>query len=488
VDLNVTIFPIRGRGGAVTHAAIQHLDVTERKRAEEALRESEARYRLVSENGTDVIWLYDLTERRFVYVSPSVERLRGYSVEEVSRQSFEQALTPESYRMVLELLPARLAALAAGDEAARIQTHEVEQPRKDGSVVPTEVVTTLITDAAGQVTHLQGVTRDLSERRRAEAERAKLEAQLRESQKLESIGRLAGGIAHDFNNLLSVILGTAGLLADELREPDPLRADLEEIRHAAERAATLTRQQLAFSRKQLLLPEVLRVNEVVEGIESMLRRMLGEDIELATDLAADLGRVLADRGQLEQVLMNLAVNARDAMPSGGRLTIETANVELDADYAAQHVAARPGSYVALAVSDTGCGIDAETKAQIFEPFFTTKETGKGTGLGLSTVYGIVKQSGGYIWVYSEPGTGTTFKVYLPRVETPAAEPRRGSLRRSPPGARRCSWSRTRTRCGGSPSESSAARGTRSWPRRAAARRCSCVSSTRARSISCSPTW
>jgi len=255
---------------------------------------------------------------------------------------------------------------------------------------------------------------DISERKQAEYKRVQLEEQLRAAQKMEAIGSLAGGVAHDFNNLLTVILSYAGFAMAGLPDGDPSRSDLREVQKAAERAVALTRQLLAFSRKQVLQPVALCLNQSAAGVEPMLRRILGEDIELVETLAPDLGLTMADPGQIEQVLMNLVVNARDAMPTGGKLLIQTSNVELDEEYAARHVAAQPGSYVQLAVSDTGCGMSAQTVAHIYEPFFTTKEKGKGTGLGLSTVYGIVKQSGGNIWVYSELGHGTTFRVYLPR--------------------------------------------------------------------------
>ncbi|MEW6377108.1 MAG: response regulator [Thermodesulfobacteriota bacterium] len=295
---------------------------------------------------------------------------------------------------------------------------EIENYRIDGSKVPCWIVAK---PYRGRDSELLGIIedfRDITERKRAEDEKAILQEQLRQSQKMEAIGLLAGGIAHDFNNILTIIKGYFQLSLLELKEGDPLWGNLNEIKKAADRASDLIRKILAFSRRQVMEMKVLDLNTTLKDLEKMLCRVIGEDIELVTHLADDLGRVKADPGQIEQVIMNLAVNARDAMPLGGKLTIETANVELDEHYAKAHVYVIPGHYVMVSVSDTGVGMTPEIKERVFEPFFTTKERGEGTGLGLSTVYGIVKQGGGYIWVDSEPGKGATFKIYIPRVDEP----------------------------------------------------------------------
>jgi nitrogen-specific signal transduction histidine kinase/ActR/RegA family two-component response regulator len=278
--------------------------------------------------------------------------------------------------------------------------------------MPVSLSIGVIKDSQGRVTGSYGIAQDITERRR-------LEQQLRQAQKMEAVGQLAGGVAHDFNNLLMVIMGYAGDLAEHLGSNDPLRGKAEEIGKAGQRAASLTRQLLAFSRQQVLEPKVLNLNSVVEDVRKMLGRLINEDIELITALDPELGRAKADQGQIEQVIVNLAVNARDAMPLGGTLTIKTANVKVNETFARQHLPMSPGSFIGLTVTDTGIGMDAETQSHVFEPFFTTKERGKGTGLGLATVYGVVKQSGGFIWVSSELGKGTTFEIFFPRVSESA---------------------------------------------------------------------
>ena len=364
----------------------------------------------------DVAVLVVTPERTFKTVNAAAERMFGYARGELTGQS----------TAILHVSDERYAAFGTRIREAfdrgESAHFEFEAKRRDGEVFPTEHSVALLRDAAGEEMGLVSIVRDITERRRAEDERHKLEDQLRMSQKMEAIGSLAGGVAHDFNNLLSVILSYTSFAVQQTSAGDPLREDLLEVHKAAERAVGLVRQLLAFSRKQVLQPVTLSLNQVVVEIDKMLRRILGEDIDLVQVLTPDLGVIHADPGQIEQVLMNLVVNARDAMPEGGKLTIETSNVQLDDQYAAAHVGVVPGSYVLLAVTDTGCGMDEQIRARLFEPFFTTKTTGKGTGLGLSTVYGIVKQSRGNIWVYSEPGQGPTFKIYLPCASATATDP------------------------------------------------------------------
>jgi two-component system cell cycle sensor histidine kinase/response regulator CckA len=380
-------------------------------------------FRLIRENAADMIAVVDVNGTR-LYNSPSYEKILGYSPEELIRtDSFEQ-IHPDDRQRVKE-------AAQQARQTGQGRMLEYRFRHKDGTWRLLESTASLIHGRKGEPDKFVIVNRDITGRR--EAEKALRESELRQTQRMEAVGRLSGGIAHDFNNLLGVMIGYTDILEMGLREGDPARKTVEEIRKTGQRAAALTRQLLAFSRRQVLEPKVLDLNAVVTDIEKMLRRLIGENIELKTVLAPSLGQLQADQGQIEQVIINLAVNARDAMPQGGKLAIETANVLLD-DTAVRHMpTARPGDYVMLAVSDTGIGMGPETRAKIFEPFFTTKEAGKGTGLGLATIYDVVKRSEGHIWVYSELGKGSVFKIYFPRVQA-GAQAAAGEVRQSRAGA------------------------------------------------------
>jgi len=364
-------------------------NVAERKRAAKELRGSRERYRAIFEANPQPLWVEDAESLAVLAVNEAAATNYGYSHEEL--------LSMKSS----DLRPSTAPPAPEGEKDA------VVQRRKDGTTIFVEIAThdILFAERKARLVLAHDVT-----------QRTLLEEQLRQAQKMEAIGQLAGGVAHDFNNLLTVILGYTDILLGNLRGDDSSHALLEEVQKAGNRAASLTRQLLAFSRKQVLEPKVVDLNETVGSVQTLLRRLIGEDIALATALSPRLSHVRVDQGQIEQVLMNLAINARDAMPRGGKLTIETANVELDAHYAESHPEVRPGPYVLLAMSDTGTGMDEQTKARIFEPFFTTKGVGKGTGLGLSVVHGVVRQSDGHIAVYSEKDRGTTFKIYLPPAE------------------------------------------------------------------------
>ncbi len=395
-------FPIRDEAGRVIRYVGVAVDITGRKQAEEE------RSRLVTaiEQSAEGVVITNPTGE-IEYVNPAFTRITGYSREEALGQNPKilksERQDPAFYRQLWE-------TILTGEP----WSGELINQRKDKSLYTEQMSIAPVKDAQGEITHFIATKQDVTERRH-------LEAQLQQAAKMEAVGRLAGGVAHDFNNLLTVINGYSEILLGKLAGDESAGAQLHEIFSAGERAAALTRQLLAFSRRQVLAPRVLDLNAVVSNLEKMLRRLIGEDVKLRTNLDPHLERVKADPGQIEQVIMNLAVNARDAMPLGGNLILETSNVVLDEGYARNHPTVKPGPHVMLAVSDTGVGMPPETQARIFEPFFTTKEIGKGTGLGLATVYGIVKQSGGSIWVYSEMGQGTAFKVYLPVVGESQAE-------------------------------------------------------------------
>ncbi len=375
----------------------------EHLRTEEARRASEERLSLIARVIHDVVWDWNLLTDE-VWWSDGLEASFGYRKEEVapSFQWRHARVHPEDAERVLREI---LGVVQSGEKT---WTGEYRFRKGDGSYAHILERLRVISDATGRPVKMLGSMVDITERKR-------LEDQFRQAQKMEAVGQLAGGVAHDFNNFLTIITGYSELLLERLGPEDGQRANLEQIKRAGERAAALTRQLLAFSRRQVLVPQDLDLNAIVADIDKMLRRLIGEHIELVTIRQEGLGKVRSDPGQIEQVIMNLAVNARDAMPQGGKLTIETANVQLDEEYARRHALVTPGRHVLLAVSDTGCGMDAATQAHVFEPFFTTKGEGRGTGLGLATVYGIVKQSGGHICVYSEVGKGTSVKLYLPHV-------------------------------------------------------------------------
>ena len=398
---------VRDAKNGITSLVGVVLDVTDRVRRDEELRLSEERYRELFENANDIIYTHDLAGT-FTGINKAAERVLGYSQDDVPRITVQDVVVPEQ----LELAQGMVARKVAGD-VSRTE-YELDVLARSGRRVTLEVNTRLV-KRDGVVVAVQGIARDVTERKR-------LEWQLGQSQKMEAVGQLAGGIAHDFNNLLAVILGYATFIERRAPEGSDDERDVGEIRKAGERATRLTHQLLAFARRETVRPRVLDLTGVVLEMEQLLRRTLGDHVELETALAADLWPIMADYGQLEQVLVNLAINARDAMPGGGTLTLDTENVDADDAYVSARPGLAPGRYVRLRVSDTGTGMTPDVAARAFEPFFTTKPKGQGTGLGLATIYGIVTGAGGHVQIYSEPGLGTTFTVLLGATDAPLPEP------------------------------------------------------------------
>ncbi len=424
VWVDILLSPLKDVHGNVTRVIEAMRDITDLVLTGEALRESEERHRTAIENSPDGVAIVQGGQPLFV--NQKFVEIFGYDrPEEIVGKPLCTVVPADDLNQMEEVNYERQR------DGPITLRHEFKGIRKGGEPILIEVSATQITyrGEAASLVYL----RDITERKRKEQEVAFLQEQLRQSQKMEAIGLLAGGIAHDFGNLLAIVQGYSELSLLKLPKEGPLREDIEEVKEAAGRAKDLIGRLLAFSRRQIFQTSILDLNTILRDLEKMLRRIIGEDIELITLLASDLGKVEADPGQIEQILLNLAVNARDAMPSGGKLTIETTNIELDKTYARSHVAVKPGRYLMVSVSDTGIGMTPEVRERLFEPFFTTKQRGKGTGLGLSTVYGIVKQSGGNIWVYSEPGYGTTFKIYLPRVDETLKQPGEKKLLEEFPG-------------------------------------------------------
>jgi PAS domain S-box-containing protein len=399
------------------------MDITDRKRAEEALRETNETLRTLIQASPLGIAVTDQTEKLRIW-NPAAERIFGWKAHEVIGRALPATARPNG--------PDELHVLTTRALRGEALTGvEVACQKRDATPIDLSLSMAPLRDARGDISGAMALVADITERKVAEEQKTQLKEQLRQSQKMEAIGQLAGGIAHDFNNLLTAVSGYAELLQGRFEASDPNRYYADEILKSSNRASLLTRQLLAFSRRQVLQPRVLDLNSVVHGVEGLLRRLIGDHLELVTSLDPAIGLVKADQGQIEQIIMNLAVNARDAMPQRGTLRIETQNVELGEEYLRLHGRVRSGPHVMLAVSDTGCGMSSDVQSHLFEPFFTTKSKDKGTGLGLATVYGIVKQSEGDVWVQSELGSGTTFRIYLPRVFE-AEEPARRDLPRARP--------------------------------------------------------
>jgi PAS domain S-box-containing protein len=398
IALDCMASSIAWEGGQATLATV--VDTTDRQKAEQGLRASEERFRQIAENIKEAFIVVELDGFRPLYLSRMWEEIWGRPLEEAYRDplAWVRAIHPDDVAVVTDARH----AIEKGESISR----SFRLVRPDGTNRWVRARAFPVYNAHRELYRVVGLVEDITDVRRTEE-------QLLQSQKMEAVGRLAGGVAHDFNNLLTAILGYSELVLQDLGPDHPSTADVKEIRAAGQSAENLTRQLLAFSRRQILQPQTLDLNTVLTRVDALLQRIIGEDVDLTMKLTAPLGRVSADPGQIEQVVLNLAVNARDAMPHGGKLTIETANVMLDEDYVSKHADATPGPHVMVAVTDTGTGMDEDTQQRLFEPFFTTKEAGRGTGLGLATVYGIVTQSRGSIWVYSERGHGSTFKVYLP---------------------------------------------------------------------------
>lgn len=438
--------PITRRGQETTYISARNIpipekslmistvwDVTGRKKTEEKLRKGEERFRFLAENMADIIWTSDL-HGDIGYVSSSIRGILGFSPEEKKDRNLRTMVAPDSLRTIERLLSGDYRRVLENmPDAGRPVIIEAEFYHKNGGTIWLESTLKWIRGQKGSLTGILGVSRDISERRKAEAEREKLQQQLLQAQKMESVGRLAGGVAHDFNNMLSVIMGYTEMALEKVRPSDPLHADLSEINMAGRRSMEITRQLLAFARRQTIDPRVVDLNEVVEGMLKMLRRLIGEDIDLIWHPGRQLWPVKLDPAQVDQILANLCINARDAIDGAGRIIIETGNISLDAASCRVQAGIPAGDFVLLTVADDGSGMDAETLENIFDPFFTTKGVHEGTGLGLATVYGIVRQNNGFVDVDSEPGKGTTFRIYLPRDASGQPQGETENITRAPEG-------------------------------------------------------